>query len=110
MQVGLAFEHDPGTFIYLDVGTSASTDWNTTNIPLSAHAGKTISLLSLRFASASAISGYSMKIGRLAIYDGAMAAPAPPSNLLVEAQNNVDVDTLSLRLKWTPSPDPVRLR
>ncbi|MEO5913180.1 MAG: autotransporter-associated beta strand repeat-containing protein [Luteolibacter sp.] len=108
MQVGLAFEDAPATFVYLDVGTSASTGWNTTNFPLATYAGKKIVLISLRFTNASTITGYSMKLGRLAVFDGAAVVPTAPSNVLVEAMNSVDVDTVSLRLKWTVSPDALR--
>jgi autotransporter-associated beta strand protein len=108
MQVGLAFEDNPGTFVYLNVGNSGTTGWNTTTLPLSSYAGRTIAVISLRFASASTITGYSMSLGRLAVFDGAAVVPAAPSNVVVEAQNSIDVDTLSFRLKWTASPDPLR--
>lgn len=108
MQVGLAFDDAPGTFVYLNVGNSASTGWNTSDFPLSAYAGKKIVVISLRFASASTITGYSMRVGKLAVLDGGAVVPAAPANVTVDAINSIDVDTVSLRLKWTASPDPLR--
>jgi hypothetical protein len=108
MQVGLAFEDAPATFVYLDVGISATTGWNTTSFPLAAYAGRKIAVISLRFSSPGAITGYSMKIGRLAVFDGAAVVPAAPADVLVEGLSSLDVNTMSLRLKWTASPDPLR--
>jgi autotransporter-associated beta strand protein len=108
MQVGVAFEDAPSTFVYLNVGNSATNGWNTTSFPLATYAGRKIAVISLRFANASPISGYSMKIGKLAIFDGAAVVPAAPANVVVEALNSIDSNTMSLRLKWTASPDPIR--
>ncbi len=108
MQVGIAFEDTPSTFTYLDVGTSATIGWNTTSFLLATYAGRKIAVISLRFANASTIAGYSMKLGGLSVFDGAPVVPAAPANVLVEALSNLDVNTMSLRLKWTASTDPVR--
>ena len=108
LQVGLAFEDNPSVFEYLNVGNSPGTGWNPISFPLSSYAGRKIVVIALRFANGTAISGYSMKIGRLAIQDGASVAPAAPANVVIDAQNSVDADAISLRLRWTPSADPVR--
>lgn len=107
MQVGLAFEDAPTTFQYLDVGTATSASWNTKVFSLSAYAGRKIALISLRFANATAISNYLMRVGQLAIYNGSVANPAAPSGLAIAQQDNVDADTLALRLKWNHSTDAV---
>ena len=107
MQVGLAFEDAPTTFQYLDVGTAASSSWNTKTFSLSAYAGRKIALISLRFANGSTISGYTMRIGQLAIYNGSVTNPVAPTGLVIAQQDNVDVDTLALRLKWNHSASAV---
>ena len=107
MQVGLAFEDAPTSFQYLDVGAAATSAWNTKVFNLGAHAGRKIALISLRFASATMITNYTMRVGQLAIYNGTISNPAAPSGLLISQQDSADADTLSLRLKWNHSTSPV---
>ncbi|MES2660796.1 MAG: autotransporter-associated beta strand repeat-containing protein [Verrucomicrobiota bacterium] len=107
MQVGLAFEDAPAVFEYLDVGNAATASWNTKVFSLAAYAGRKIALISLRFTSASTISGYSMRLGQMSVYNGSIVTPGAPSSLVVSQQDSVDADTLSLRLKWNHSASPV---
>lgn len=108
MQVGLTFADAPATPVYLPLGTAVSnTVWTTATLNLSAYAGKTIAALSLRFVNAGAQTNYSMRVGRLAVFDGPPVVPAPPSNVLLAQRNSVDATTVSLRLTWTPSVSPV---
>ncbi len=107
MQVGLAFEESPTVFQYLDVGSAATSSWNTKDFNLAAYAGRKIAVISLRFTSASTVSSYTMRVGRLAIFNGLIPTPAAPSNLILSQQDSVDVDTLALRLKWSHSASPV---
>ncbi|RYD62366.1 MAG: glycoside hydrolase, partial [Verrucomicrobiaceae bacterium] len=107
MQVALAFEDSPSTFYYLEVGNAGSAGWNTRSFNLSAHQGKRLAVIGLRFSSGSQISGYSMRVGQLAIYNGSITTPAAPSELTVDRQESLDADTLSLRLKWKKSSSQV---
>jgi autotransporter-associated beta strand protein len=107
MQIGLAFEDAPTVFEYLDVGTAATAGWNAKTFSLSAHAGRKIALITLRFTSGVTISNYLMRVGQMAIYDGSIPTPAAPSSLAVTQQDSLDADTLSLRLKWNHSASPV---
>src|SRR4030095_7748276 len=93
MQVGLAFEDSPSTILYLDVGTAATSSWNTKVFSLAAYAGRKIALISLRFANGTTISNYTMRVGQLAIYNGSVTNPVAPTGLVIAQQDNVDVDT-----------------
>ncbi|MGH2570493.1 MAG: endo-beta-N-acetylglucosaminidase, partial [bacterium] len=107
MQVGIAFESDESAFTFHDVGPAPSAGWNFETIDVGAHAGQTIAILSLRFATTGSIPGYDMRVGRLGLLDGPADLPAPPSGALVEdAVFSIDRRTASVRLRWSPSPDP----
>jgi len=101
MQIGLAFENDPSTFIYFDAGNTTSTDWEIKTIDISAHSGQKISTIALFFVGGSG-GGYEIKIGRLSLYNGTIDIPNPPTNLYVE--NKVaEQDFVTLRLRWDHS-------
>jgi len=105
MSVGLAFEDDPATFAYLPVDSAASAGWNTQSWSLAAYAGRTIAIFSLQFESADPVASYDMKVGRIAVIDGAVDIPAPPSNAAVTSFVKSDSATGSLRMRWSLSPD-----
>ncbi len=105
MHVGLAFENDPSSFTYFDVGSTTSSEWNIKTIDIGSYAGQKISVLALFFTGGFG-SSYEMKIGRLSIYDGTIDTPSPPTNLYVE--NKVDEqDFVTLRLRWDHSTSDV---
>ena len=101
MKVGLAFENDPSTFTYFDVGNTTSSDWNLITIDIGVFNGQKIAVIALSFTGGLG-SGYEMKIGRLSLYNGSIDIPNPPTNLFVE--NKVDEqDFVTLRLRWDHS-------
>ncbi|MBK9096826.1 MAG: T9SS type A sorting domain-containing protein [bacterium] len=105
MQVGLAFEGDPSTFTYFDVGNTASADWNLKTIDIGSYSGQKISVIALFFAGGFG-SNYEMKVGKLSIYNGSIDIPNPPANLFVE--NKVDEqEFVTLRLRWNHSTSEV---
>ena len=98
MKVGLAFENDPSTFNYFDVGNTTSSDWNLKTLDISAYNGQKIAVVALFFTGGLG-SGYEIKVGRISIYNGAIDIPNPPTNFYVE--NKVDEqDFVTLRLRW----------
>ncbi|MEO1086759.1 MAG: hypothetical protein AAFY88_21205, partial [Acidobacteriota bacterium] len=109
LEVGMAFENGAAITAptYLDVGDAASSDWNLVDLDLGAFAGETLAILSLRFDAPSTVNGYDIRIGRLAVLDGAPSPPAPPTGVYVENQAEIDPQTATLRLRWTHSADPV---
>ncbi len=101
MKVGLAFENDPSTLTYFDVGNTTSADWNLKTIDIGSISGQKISVIALFFTGGFG-SGYEIKIGRLSIYNGTIDIPNPPANLFVE--NKVDeTGYVTLRLRWDHS-------
>lgn len=107
MSAGLTFADDPGGVVLLPVDSTASAGWNMQTLSLAAHAGRTLVALSLDFGSPVSEPAYAMKIGRLALVEGAVDIPAPPSSPFVEDAVMGDSRTASLRLRWTHSPDAV---
>lgn len=107
IQVGLAFEDDPSTFEYLDVGTAPSAGWNTATFDLGSYSGRTIAALALQFVPDGPPQTYSINVGRLAIYAQPPVAPAPPTNLTVASKVETSSTTATLRLTWTHSLNPL---
>ncbi len=101
MRVGLAFENDPSSFTYFDVGNTSTADWNLKTIDLSTYSGQKIAVISLFFEGGFG-TGYEIKIGRISIYNGSIDVPDSPTNLYVE--NKVDEPGfVTLRLRWNHS-------
>ncbi|MFI5238043.1 MAG: hypothetical protein ACHQLA_08900, partial [Ignavibacteriales bacterium] len=101
MKVGLAFENDPSSFTYFDIGYTTSSDWNLETIDIGSLSGQKISVIAFFFTGGFG-SGYEIKIGRLIIYNGTIDVPNPPTNLFVE--NKVDEPGfVTLRLRWDHS-------
>ena len=105
MQVAVALDSDPQTFVTHHVGSAASTGWNEVEIDLSAHAGDRILAIGLRFVG-NGQPGYQMKVGRIAVEDGPIAPPAPPANVTVERRTD-ETGFVTLRLRWDHSPSNV---
>jgi mannosyl-glycoprotein endo-beta-N-acetylglucosaminidase len=99
LKAAVAFTDAPGTFTTFDLGSTSGTGWERRTLDLSAHAGKTIAQLGLR-AEGSAAS-YDIRVGQLAVYDGAVDTPAAPSRLQVLGATDVSSSRKSLRLAWT---------
>jgi mannosyl-glycoprotein endo-beta-N-acetylglucosaminidase len=105
MKIGLAFESNPSTYTFFDVGSTTSNAWNLKTIDISAHSGEKISMISLFFEGGFG-SGYEVKVGRISLYNGSIDIPDPPTNLIIE--NKVDeADFVTLRLKWDHSASDV---
>jgi len=107
IRLSLEFSDAPGTYEYFDVGSTSSTGWNSWSTGIGGHTGRTISMIALRFESASSVPGYTALVGQISILDGAQYPPSPPSGFFVDEFSQVN-DTLgTIRLKWTHSADPV---
>ena len=108
MQVGLTFADAPASPVYLPPATANSTTaWTGTTVNLSAYAGRTLAAISLRFVNTGTVAGYSMRVGRIAVYTTPLTVPAAPTNVAVAQQNAVDSTTSSVRLTWTASTSNV---
>ena len=107
LEVGLAFE-DPESFEYFEAGSSATEGWNDFTADLSAHSGRPLSVICLRFDAQETVSGYEMRIGQLGVMNGDQDVPSPPGGLYVEEFNQMDDDHGTVRLRWDHSADQVR--
>lgn len=105
MKVGLAFENDPSTFTYFDVGNTNSSDWNLKTINIGTFNGQKISVIALFFTGGFG-TGYEIKIGRLSIYNGSIDIPNPPTNLYIENKVN-ESGFVTLRLRWDHSTSEI---
>ncbi len=106
-QVLLAFSDDPTHFAAtLDVGNSQSEGWDVIDFDLSAHAGKTISQIGLRFLDTDQ-SNYDIRFGQIALTRGKAPSPATPANLRLLASNTDGQAKGGLRLAWEAASDSV---
>ncbi len=107
MQAGLAFESDESSFVFFDVDSTGTTGWDTQTIDVSAHAGETIAVMSLKFEAPGSIPAYEMKVGRFGLLDGPVDVPAAPANaVLDDVVFSIDKRMASVRLQWDHSADP----
>ncbi|MGW0069445.1 endo-beta-N-acetylglucosaminidase [Streptosporangium sandarakinum] len=101
LKAAVAFTDAPTTFTTLDLGSTGGTGWERRTLDLSAYAGRTIAQLGLR--AEGSVTSYDIRVGQLAVYDGAVDTPAAPSGLQVLGAADVSPSRKSLRLAWTPS-------
>ena len=104
LKVGLAFENDPSTFTYFDVGNTTSSGWNLKTMDISTYNGQKLDVIALYFTGGFG-NGYEIKIGRLGIYNGTIDIPNPPTNLYVEKKVD-EPGFVTLRLRWDHSTSP----
>lgn len=107
LKAAFAFEDAPTTFQFRDVSPTTSAGWNLQTFDLGAFAGRRIAVLGLRFAAPQAVSNYVLRIGHIAVFNGDVASPSPPTGLNVERVWLVNASTASARLRWTHSPATV---
>ncbi len=109
LRAAVAFTDNPTSFTTLDLGSTTGTGWERKTLDLSAYAGRTIAQLGLQAAGSEP--SYSIRVGQLAVYDGAVDSVPAPSGLTVLGATDVSASRKSLRLGWTASPgrgSPVR--
>ena len=95
VKVGLAFAEDNNAFTYIQVG-EASVGWNQKELDLSSYAGKTLSMISLRFESTTAVSGYEMYLGKLAVLGGSALTCGKVTNIKIDAKLGQVIGNLGL--------------
>ncbi|MEV4612568.1 discoidin domain-containing protein [Kitasatospora sp. NPDC049258] len=100
LKAAVSFTDSPATFTTLDLGATGGTGWERKSLDLSAFAGRTIAQLGLQVTGSSP--AYDLKVGQLAVYDGAVDATAAPAGVTVLGNTDVSATRRSLRLAWTP--------
>ncbi|MFG3055816.1 discoidin domain-containing protein [Kitasatospora sp. NPDC048239] len=102
LKAAISFTDAPTSFTTLDLGSTGGNGWERRTLDLSAYAGRTIAQIGLQAEGSNP--AYDVKVGQLAVYDGAVDAPAAPSGLTVlGAADTVPGTSQSLRLSWTGS-------
>ncbi|QZE14770.1 discoidin domain-containing protein [Halosquirtibacter laminarini] len=102
--LGLAFKEDNNAFTYLPLENFADGSWKTITLPLSAYAGKTISMISIKLESKSNVQDIDLKVGQLFLGSNVTAA-GEVSNLKIIDDKNVEKVDLgdtkgSARIIW----------
>ncbi len=97
IQVGLAFAEDNNAFTYLSAGT-ASGAWDVKEFDLSAYAGKTLSMISLKFESTSAVTDFTSYIGELGVFGADALSCSAVSN--IKSEKKLGIETGNIRLTW----------
>ncbi|MBO1418069.1 discoidin domain-containing protein, partial [Streptomyces sp. FH025] len=103
LKAAISFTDAPGSFTTLDVGADSGTGWERHTLDLSPYAGRTIAQLALQVTGTDP--AYDLRVGQVAVYDGAMESPAAPGGLTVLGASDVTPgSSQSLRLSWTAAP------
>ena len=102
LSVSIAFSD--GTVALLPVQNTNSASWNTQAFSLGTYAGKTLSGIGLQIDGSNAsLSGYSINIGQLSVYNGAVSTPAPATNIFQSGGSVTSTTDGTVRLQWTAS-------
>ncbi|MFJ9454009.1 discoidin domain-containing protein [Kitasatospora sp. NPDC101447] len=103
LKAAVAFTDAPNSFTTIDVGADSGTGWERHTLDLSPYAGRTIAQIALRVDGSDP--AYDLRVGQVAVYDGAVEKPAAPSGLTVlGASDLTSGSSQSLRLSWTAAP------
>ncbi|WP_137990867.1 endo-beta-N-acetylglucosaminidase [Streptomyces vilmorinianum] len=104
LKAAVSFTDAPTTFTTLDLGSTATTGWERKTLDLSAFGGRTIAQIGLQAAPAvGSVPSYDVRVGQLAVYDGAVDTAAAPTGVTVLGTTDVSPTRKSLRLSWTAS-------
>ncbi|MDT9687505.1 discoidin domain-containing protein [Streptomyces sp. P9(2023)] len=101
LKAAVSFTDAPTTFTTLDLGSTTSTGWERRTLDLSAFAGRTIAQIGLE--AAGSVPSYDIRVGQLAVHDGAVDTAAAPTGVTVLGTTDTSATAKSLRLAWTPS-------
>ncbi|MFE5586011.1 discoidin domain-containing protein [Kitasatospora sp. NPDC056531] len=103
LKAALSFTDSPGGFTTVDVGDDSGTGWERHTLDLSPYAGRIISQVALQVDGSDP--AYDLRVGQVAIHDGAVETPAAPGGLTVLGASDVTPGaSQSLRLSWTAAP------
>lgn len=105
IKVGLAFAEDNNAFTYLDAG-EASGNWDVKELDLSGYAGKTLTMISLKYESSEAITNFTSYIGQIAVLGSASLSCTAATNLKV--QRELGIEEGDIRLSWTAATGDVQ--
>ncbi|WP_409345558.1 endo-beta-N-acetylglucosaminidase [Paenibacillus sp. MBLB4367] len=98
IQVGLMFEDNPETFVWLDVCGRTNVIWRTASFDLGKFAGRTIATIGMRFESETQ-TDFTIHIGQLSLTNACSGVPAAPTGLAVE-EAFIEADKAELFVSW----------
>jgi endo-beta-N-acetylglucosaminidase D/chitodextrinase len=105
MSVGIIFKDAPTDVVKVPVANSGNktSGWVSSELDLSAYAGKTIAAFGLVFDNGgTTINGYQMNIGQIRIFDGSAVKPSAPAGLKID---NAFTNTNEMNLSWNMDSD-----
>ena len=109
MSVGLCFgdTYDDANFKFYDVDTTVNGEWTTSTVDLGEDAGKTAIAISMKFASDTDVSDYSINIGRFAVTTAEADAVTPEkvSGMTYDEVIYNNDTTAEARVYWDKSDD-----
>ncbi len=104
LKAAISFTDAPTTFKTLDLGNTRGGDWERRTLDLSRYAGRTIAQIALQASPGDTpVDGYDVRVGQLAVYDGGVDRPSPPTRATVLGTSDVTATRKTLRLSWRPS-------
>ncbi|GAA2278328.1 discoidin domain-containing protein [Kitasatospora cystarginea] len=100
LSAAVSFTDSPTAFTAIPLGATRGNGWERRTLDLSAYRGRTIAQIGLRVSAPSPVDSYDVRIGQLAVYDGAVSTTASPAALTVLGTDDVSATRKSLRLSW----------
>ncbi|MER7520707.1 endo-beta-N-acetylglucosaminidase [Streptomyces sp. NPDC126499] len=101
LKAAVSFTDAPTAFTTLDLGSTTTAGWERKTLDLSAYAGRTVAQIGLQTTGTAP--AYDIRVGQIALYDGAVDAPAAPTAPAVLGTTDTGAGTKSLRMAWTAS-------
>ena len=95
MRLAVAFSDNPSNIITFELGNSPGSGWNTTTFDLGSQSGKQLAIVGFQFSSSSAVSNYSMKIGKISIRNGSSQPAAPTANFSASSTTIVEGESVN---------------
>jgi mannosyl-glycoprotein endo-beta-N-acetylglucosaminidase len=105
LEVGVAYDDDPSTFVYSSVEDAEIPFWVHAVVPVGNRPGQSVVAIALRYSPPAGVP-YSINIGRLAIY-ATSTPPEPPGDLHIVRFDRLDASHATVRLAWTPAPGEI---
>ncbi|MEV8443757.1 hypothetical protein AB0425_40835 [Actinosynnema sp. NPDC051121] len=107
LKAALLFDTAPNEYVTLDLGATPGTGWTTVEKSLAEHAGKTVVVLGLATAADTAVSGYSVRVGQIAVLDHPAGVPSAPASVTLTKETRLTHRRRALRLAWEPGTGAV---
>jgi endo-beta-N-acetylglucosaminidase D len=106
LEIGFAYADAPSVFEFQPVGDTIGAGWITAGFGPTPD--RTLAAIVLRIDPGAQAAPYSVRIGRIAVYDiPTLTPPEPPSGVTVVSENETNAGSATLRVAWAASPSEV---